>query len=70
MPFLVWQSSQRERERERERERGGLVFYFNSVFYANFVNHFCYVVMLSCLTIVAMWSPAAKGPTLAWLSCM
>ena len=27
------------------------------------------LVMLSCLFIAALWSPAGKGPT-TWISCM
>ena len=40
---------------------------------ASFVDHYCYLgfvfVMLSCLVIAALWSPAGKGLTF-WLSCM
>ena len=40
---------------------------------AFFVDHFCYLcfvsVMLSCLSIAALWSPAEKGLA-SWLSYM
>ena len=36
----------------------------------SFVNHLCFVfVMLSCLFIAALWSPAGKGLA-SWLSCL
>ena len=40
---------------------------------ASFVDHFCFLcfvfVMLSCLFIATLWSPAGKG-LVTWLSCM
>ena len=40
---------------------------------ASFVDHFCYLcfvfVMLSCLSISALWSPAGNGLT-SWLACI
>ena len=40
---------------------------------ASFVDHFCNLcfvsVMLTCLFIAALWSPAGKGLT-SWLSCV